>query len=314
MRGYKVFSSDWTCRGFQFEVGKTYEENVTPLYCKRGFHFCTELKDCFNYYLFDPDNKIAEVEALGDIDTESESNTSKHCTNKIKIIRELSWEEVLKMINIGKANTGRCNTGDYNGGNNNTGNYNAGHGNSGNYNSGDWNTGIYNSGDYNGGTANIGNWNIGIYNSGNFNSGDCNYGNWNSGNCNSGDYNSGDWNKSNFSNGCFNTKDSKISMFNKPSDWTFEDWRTSEAAHLLNKAQYTFFKWICSDNMTDEEKEQHPEYKTTGGYLKKLNKTKCMQIWWNGLSSYEKNVIMTLPNFNAKIFKEITGINIKKKL
>ena len=197
MRGYKVFCPDWTCLGFQFEVGKTYEENVTPLCCKRGFHFCTELKDCFNYYLFDPDNKVAEVEALGDIDTESESNTSKHCTNKIKIIRELSWEEVLKMINTGKANTGRCNTGDYNGGNNNSGNYNAGHGNSGNYNSGDWNTGIYNSGDYNGGTANTGN-----------------------------------WNKSNFSNGCFNTKDSKILMFNKPSDWTFEDWRTSEAAHL----------------------------------------------------------------------------------
>lgn len=314
MRGYKVFCPDWTCLGFQFEVGKTYEENVTPICCKRGFHFCTELKDCFNYYLFDPDNKVAEVEALGDIDTESESNTSKHCTNKIKIIRELSWEEVLKMINTGKANTGRCNTGDYNGGNNNSGNYNAGHGNSGNYNSGDWNTGIYNSGDYNGGTANTGNWNIGIYNSGNFNSGDCNYGNWNSGNCNSGDYNSGDWNKSNFSNGCFNTKDSKILMFNKPSDWTFEDWRNSEAAHLLSKAQYTFFKWICSDNMTDEEKEQHPEYKTTGGYLKKLDKTKCMQIWWHGLSDYEKNVIMTLPNFNAKIFKKITGINIKKKL
>lgn len=93
MRGYKVFCPDWTCLGFQFEVGKTYEENVTPLCCKKGFHFCTELKDCFNYYLFDPDNKVAEVEALGDIDTESESNTSKHCTNKIKIIRELSWKK-----------------------------------------------------------------------------------------------------------------------------------------------------------------------------------------------------------------------------
>ena len=42
IRGYKVFNSDWTCRGFQFEVGKTYEEDVTPLCCERGFHFCTE--------------------------------------------------------------------------------------------------------------------------------------------------------------------------------------------------------------------------------------------------------------------------------
>ena len=47
MRGYKVFNPDWTCRGFQYAVGKTFEENVIPLYCKRGFHFCTELKDCF---------------------------------------------------------------------------------------------------------------------------------------------------------------------------------------------------------------------------------------------------------------------------
>lgn len=45
MEGYKVFESDWTCRGFQYEVGKTFEEDVTPSCCNRGFHFCKELKD-----------------------------------------------------------------------------------------------------------------------------------------------------------------------------------------------------------------------------------------------------------------------------
>lgn len=322
MRGYKVFEPDWICKGFQYAVGEIFEEEVTPLCCKRGFHFCTELKDCFSYYPFDPDNKVAEVEALGDIDTEVPA--SKCCTNKIKIVRELSWEEVLKMVNTGKGNTGLCNSGNNNAGNYNTGdsnssdynsgNCNAGRGNSGNYNSGNWNTGVCNSGDDNSGNYNTGNQNAGAYNSGNFNSGDCNYGNWNSGNCNSGDYNSGDWNKSSFSSGCFNTKESKILMFNKPSDWTFEDWRTSEAAQLLSKAQCTLFRRIYSDYMTDEEKELHPEYRTTDGYLKKLDKTECMQIWWHGLSDYEKYVIMSLPNFDAKIFKEITGINIKKKL
>ena len=39
MKGYKVFNSDWTCRGFQYEVGKTYEEDVKPECCERGFHF-----------------------------------------------------------------------------------------------------------------------------------------------------------------------------------------------------------------------------------------------------------------------------------
>ena len=109
MKGFKVFNSDWTCRGFQFEVGKTFTEDVTPVCCDRGFHFCTKAADCFKYYDFNPDNKVAEVEALGDIDAESDD--SKHCTNKIKIVREISWEEVLKMVNMGKANAGLCNSG-----------------------------------------------------------------------------------------------------------------------------------------------------------------------------------------------------------
>ena len=91
MKGYKVFKSDWTCRGFQYEVGKTYEMEDEPIICKQGFHFCTDPKDCFRYYDFWGDIKIAEIEALGDIDREYMD--SKCCTNKIKIIRELSLKD-----------------------------------------------------------------------------------------------------------------------------------------------------------------------------------------------------------------------------
>ena len=101
MEGYKVFEPDWTCRGFQYEVGKTFEEDVTPSCCNRGFHFCKELKDCFNYYPFNPDNKVAKVIALGEIDEESDD--SKCCTNKIQIVEEISWEDVLRMVNLGTA-------------------------------------------------------------------------------------------------------------------------------------------------------------------------------------------------------------------
>lgn len=80
MKGYKVFNGDWTCRGFQYEVGKTYEDDVKPVCCRKGFHFCTKAADCFNYYRFDSMNKVAEVEALGDIDKE---NDGKYCTNVI---------------------------------------------------------------------------------------------------------------------------------------------------------------------------------------------------------------------------------------
>ena len=132
VKGFKVFNPDWTCREFQFEVGKTFEEDVKPECCDRGFHFCTKASDCFNYYKLDPNNKVAEVEALGDVDTHSDD--SKCCTNKLHIIREVSWQEVLELVNLGKGCTGLCNSG-----NCNSGNCNSGNRNSGNRNSGDWN-------------------------------------------------------------------------------------------------------------------------------------------------------------------------------
>ena len=107
MIAYKVFNPDWTCRGFQYQVGETYKDCINPSVCDRGFHFCKNLVDCFNYYSFDPDNKVAEIEALGAI---SEGD-DKCCTNKIKIVKEITWHEVLELVNIGKGNTGLGNTG-----------------------------------------------------------------------------------------------------------------------------------------------------------------------------------------------------------
>ncbi len=287
MKGFKVFNSDWTCRGFQFEVGKTFAEDVTPVCCRRGFHFCTKAADCFKYYDFNSDNKIAEVEALGDID--ANNNDSKCSTNRIHIIREITWQEVLDLVNLGKACTGLRNSGNCN---------------SGDRNSGDWNSGDWNSGGRNSGSWNSGNWNSGNWNSGDWNSGDCN-----SGNCNSGSRNSGDWNKTCFSNGCFNTESPKIFLFNKPSDWTYLDWLNSNAKYILMDCPSNALEWIRDNDMTDEEKEQHPEYLVTGGFLKYTEKESERQVWWNNLSERNKNVIKQLPNFDKEIFKKITGID-----
>ena len=299
MKGFKVFNSDWTCRGFQFEVGKTFTEDVTPVCCDRGFHFCTKAADCFKYYDFNPDNKVAEVEALGDIDTNNDD--SKCSTNKIHIIREITWQEVLDLVNLGKACTGLCNSGNRNSGNWNSGNRNSGNRNSGDCNSGDWNSGDCNSGDWNSGNRNSGDWN----------SGDWNSGNRNSGNCNSGDWNSGDWNKTCFSNGCFNTESPKIFLFNKPSDWTYQDWLNSDARYILMNCPSNVLAWVWDDDMTDEEKEQHPEYSVTGGFLKHIEKETGRQMWWDGLSDRKKDIVMQLPNFDKDIFKEITGITVE---
>lgn len=218
MKGFKVFNSDWTCR---------------------GFHFCTKAADCFKYYDFNPDNKVAEVEALGDIDTNNDD--SKCSTNKIHIIREITWQEVLDLVNLGKACTGLCN----------------------------------------------------------------------SGNRNSGNRNSGDWNKTCFSNGCFNTESPKIFLFNKPSDWTYQDWLNSNARYILMDCPSNVLAWVWDDDMTDEEKEQHPEYSVTGGFLKHIEKETGRQMWWDGLSDRQKDIVMQLPNFDKDIFKEITGITVE---
>ena len=77
---------------------------------------------CFNYYSFNPDNKVAEVIALGDIDTDG----TKSCTNKIKIVREIPWQELLTIVNTGKGCTGLCNTGDWNTGDWNKSSFNTG--------------------------------------------------------------------------------------------------------------------------------------------------------------------------------------------
>lgn len=103
-------------------------------------------------------------------------------------------------------------------------------------------------------------------------------------------------------------------MFNKPSDWTFEDWHRSEARIILDNIPTNVPRWIRSDDMTDEEKEQHSKYEITGGYLKEPDDSKCVQAWWDNLSDHEKDIVKSLPNFDAEIFKEITGIDVNKDL
>ena len=68
VKGYKVFEPDWTCREFQYEIGETYEHEGEIELCNAGFHFCERLIDCFSYYEFNPKNKVAEVEVLGEIE------------------------------------------------------------------------------------------------------------------------------------------------------------------------------------------------------------------------------------------------------
>ena len=320
VKGFKVFHSDWTCspngNTKQYACPGKFEEEGELDICSHGMHFCQTAADCFNYYSFNSENKVAEVIAYGDVKT----GGNKLCTDKLEIVREIPWDEVLRIVNTGKNCTGRCNTGDYNTGGYNTGDWNAGYYNTGDYNTGYYNTGDYNTGYYNTGDGNTRCYNTGDYNTGNCNTGDRNTGNSNTGNCNigdrntgsmnTGDWNTGDWNKSSFNTGCFNTEEQKIMLFNKPSDITYREWIDSDARDLLNQIPKDVVEWVDEEDMTDEEKAAYPTYETIGGYLKTLDESESGQLWWNELSDCNKQIIKSIPNFDPDIFYECTGIKV----
>ena len=275
VHGFKVFRPDWTCspngNTKQYTCPGKFEEEGELDVCGHGMHFCQTAADCFNYYSFNSENKVAEVIAYGDVRTDGD----KSCTDKLEIVREIPWDEVLRIVNIGKNCTGNRNTGDWNTGNRNTGNRNTGNRNTGNRNTGNRNTG-----------------------------------NRNTGNRNTGDWNTGDWNKSSFNTGCFNTEEQKITLFNKPSDITYNDWLRSDARYLLNQIPKDVVEWVYEEDMTDEEKAANPTYETTGGYLKVLDESECGQLWWGSLSDRRKEIIKAIPNFDAEIFFQCTGVRV----
>ena len=289
MKGYKAFNYDLTCKDFQYEVGKEFVFDGKPIPCQQGFHFCRLIADCYNFYPMSESTRICEVEAVGDIET---NDDIKYCTNKIKVVREITDEQT-KKANTTASSTGYCNTGDCN--------------------TGDWNTGNRNTGDWNTGNRNTGNCNTGDWNTGNRNTGDWNTGNRNTGNRNTGNRNTGDWNVSSYNTGCFMTEEQKISLFNKTSEWTYREWLNCDARFILRRCpcEYNDTEWISSENMTDKEKKEHPTHETTGGYLKVVKHEADRQTWWNNLSREDKDTVMSLPNFDAEIFKKCTGIEVR---
>lgn len=231
IKGFKVFKSDWTCRGYQYEVGKTFKHNGNIELCGSGFHFCQKASDCFNYYGFDSSNKVAEVLATGLV----ESGDDKAVTDELIIVREIPWTELLTIVNEGKDCTGLCNTG-------------------------------------------------------NRNTGDCN--------------------TANFSTGVFCAQEEKIKIFDKQSDLTYRDWINSRVRDIIRWNMETTV-WVYEENMSAEEKEQYPTYKTTGGYLKVFSYKEAWSNLWNNLTDSEKQEIKNIPNFDSEKFKEITGIKVE---
>ena len=234
MIGYKATDMDGCCRGFKFEVGKTYTKDTPKeeLECctDKVFHFCRELfaiEKESNYKL--SKSRLFEVIA-GDFVRDGD----KYGTNSLTILREIEDEEKQNLINSG------------------------------------------------------------VWNSGNRNSGNCNSGNWNSGKRNS---------------GYFNSDTPFVHMFNKETDKKFDE---------IDFPDFLYFDlnvWVSHDTATDEEKELHKEeIETCGGFLKTLDYKKAFRLAWDKADKEEHKELLTLPNWNNEIFREISGIDAEAEI
>jgi len=184
-------------------------------------------------------------------------------------------------------------------------NTNTGDLNTGNLNTGDWNTGNRNTGDWN-----TGDWNTGHWNTGHRNTGDRNTGHWNTGHRNTGDRNTGHWNTASNHVGCFNTHDAEKALyFNK--ECLIEEWEKADKPSFLYAPSPT--TWINKGDMTSEEKRENPLFETAGGYLRKNNMKDEWRNAWDSASDEDKDLLFKLPNFDADVFMEITGIDVRKQ-
>ena len=169
MKGYKGFDKDLTCRGKQYEIGRTEHEEDAML-CQKGLHFCENPHEVFGYYSPGEGHRFCEVSAE-DVSDEHGTENSKRVCKTLKVEAEISVFQICKIavraffenFNFKKkvAAADANNAGDY--GAANAGNYGAANaGNCGAANAGD--CGAANAGNY--GAANAGD--CGAANAGNY--------------------------------------------------------------------------------------------------------------------------------------------------
>lgn len=92
---YKGFNDDFSCLGFQYEVGKEYKLDGEVVVCKSGFHACEKPIDVFSYYGLSSHTRYAIVKLWGDVSYSSSKN--KLCASCIKIVKELSLKEMITL-------------------------------------------------------------------------------------------------------------------------------------------------------------------------------------------------------------------------
>ena len=96
-------------------------------------------------------------------------------------------------------------------------------------------------------------------------------------------------------------------IFNKRSGMSARQFLDSKYYEAITSAPFNLTEWI---EYSHEEKSQSKEKELIGGYLKEYSYKEACAKWWKKMSEENKEIIKSIPNFDAKIFKEITGIEV----
>ena len=112
---YKGFDQDLKCRGFQFEIGKTYKHKGKVSVCNSGFHACENPLAVFEHY--PPTSRFAIVKCAGKIS--KGINDKKIACGELTVEAEIRLPELIseavEWINsrVDLENKKISNTGDY---------------------------------------------------------------------------------------------------------------------------------------------------------------------------------------------------------
>ena len=114
---YKGFDSSLRCRGFQYEVGKDYEQEGNIKCCENGIHACEFPYDVFSYYVPGENSRYCIVTQTGEMD--KNEGDSKVASSKIHIETEIGLDGIIKagvkfiLDKVNWKDKKATNTGDY---------------------------------------------------------------------------------------------------------------------------------------------------------------------------------------------------------
>ena len=97
-----------------------------------------------------------------------------------------------------------------------------------------------------------------------------------------------------------------ILVFNKPL--SIKTWDSCAKPSFI---YFYLTKWIDWDNMSDDEKKEHPSSFVTEGYLKTYEYKEAWMDSYSKASKEDIELLKNLPNFDADVFYEISGIRVE---